>query len=291
MTDNKKTTIKDVAREAGVSVATVSYIMNNKEGEKILPETKKRVLQIANLLNYRPSHTAKSLATGKFNVIGICYRLGKSSVGRTSEILPFVQQLVRRINKHKMDVVFLPVSQDDGTINVIQNLDAIFAIDLADAEFKKLADSYFVPVIAIDSRIDDNLFYQIYTDYNKLFNQISDVGVQYLVMDSFFNEAYQSYIEASFTGQVLHFNNLTPDKMNYYCDKKIVVLGETLAIHLLPYIKPENLTIITPTEGSAWLPEGVKLIKNDTSKKADLAVEVLFHAIAKEFDQDHLLPV
>ena len=60
----KKVTVRDVAKEAGVSVATVSYIMNNRTDQKISEDTRKKVLQIANLLNYKPSSVAKSLATG-----------------------------------------------------------------------------------------------------------------------------------------------------------------------------------------------------------------------------------
>ena len=66
-----KVTVKDVAREAGVSVATVSYIMNDRKDVKISDATRKKVLQVANLMNYRPSSAAKSLATGKSNILGI----------------------------------------------------------------------------------------------------------------------------------------------------------------------------------------------------------------------------
>ena len=38
-----KVTVKDVAREAGVSVATVSYIMNNRTDVKISDATRKKV--------------------------------------------------------------------------------------------------------------------------------------------------------------------------------------------------------------------------------------------------------
>ena len=67
----KKVTIRDVAREAGVSVATVSYVLNNRSDQKISAETKKKVLQIANLLQFTPSYAAKILTTGKSNIIGI----------------------------------------------------------------------------------------------------------------------------------------------------------------------------------------------------------------------------
>ncbi|CBK73952.1 Transcriptional regulators [Butyrivibrio fibrisolvens 16/4] len=59
----KKVTIKDVAREAGVSVATVSYVVNGRTDLKISDETRKRVLQVINLLNYSPNQAAKALAS------------------------------------------------------------------------------------------------------------------------------------------------------------------------------------------------------------------------------------
>ena len=56
----KRATIRDVAREAGVSVATVSYVLNNRPNQKISDDTKKKVLQIANLLQYSPSFAFRS---------------------------------------------------------------------------------------------------------------------------------------------------------------------------------------------------------------------------------------
>lgn len=61
--------MSDVARQAGVSLMTVSRVINQK-GD-VNPETRRRVLQIINELNYHPSAIARSLATKETRTIGL----------------------------------------------------------------------------------------------------------------------------------------------------------------------------------------------------------------------------
>ena len=65
-----KITIKDIAKEANVSTATVSKILNNKD-QRISSQTRKRVLEIAKNKNYIPNSMARSLVTKKTNTIGL----------------------------------------------------------------------------------------------------------------------------------------------------------------------------------------------------------------------------
>lgn len=53
-------TINDIAREAGVSIATVSKVINNKA--HVSPDTRKRVLQVMEQLHYTPNASAANLA-------------------------------------------------------------------------------------------------------------------------------------------------------------------------------------------------------------------------------------
>lgn len=68
----KKITIKDIATEAEVSISTVSFVINGK-GEKmgISAPVIKKVQDVADKLNYRPSMIATSLRTGKTRSIGL----------------------------------------------------------------------------------------------------------------------------------------------------------------------------------------------------------------------------
>ncbi|NMM61598.1 LacI family transcriptional regulator [Clostridium sp. P21] len=61
--------IKDVAKEAGVSIATVSRVLNDVD--VVNEETKKKVLEAINKLGYRPNIVARSLKTQKTSTIGI----------------------------------------------------------------------------------------------------------------------------------------------------------------------------------------------------------------------------
>ncbi|MCD9031296.1 LacI family transcriptional regulator [Luteimonas sp. Y-2-2-4F] len=62
-------TIKDVAREANVSVATVSRALNGHENVAV--DVRKRVLEVADRLRYSPHHAARSLSSRRTQTIGV----------------------------------------------------------------------------------------------------------------------------------------------------------------------------------------------------------------------------
>lgn len=65
-------TIKDVAREAGVSIATVSYVLNNKT-DSISDDTKNLVLATAKRIGYTPNVTARNLRFSQTRLIGYAW--------------------------------------------------------------------------------------------------------------------------------------------------------------------------------------------------------------------------
>ncbi|TCS77434.1 LacI family transcriptional regulator [Muricomes intestini] len=65
----KEFTINDIAREAGVSKATVSRVLN--ESASVKPETKERILNIMEERNFSPSAAARDLSRRQSNTIGV----------------------------------------------------------------------------------------------------------------------------------------------------------------------------------------------------------------------------
>lgn len=67
--DKQTITIYDVAREANVSMATVSRVVNGNPNVK--PSTRKKVLEVIEKLDYRPNAVARGLASKKTTTVGV----------------------------------------------------------------------------------------------------------------------------------------------------------------------------------------------------------------------------
>jgi LacI family transcriptional regulator len=65
----RNTTIRDVAREAGVGLGTVSRVLS--ESRHVRPETRQRVLEAVERLGFRPSRMAQGLARGRTQTLGV----------------------------------------------------------------------------------------------------------------------------------------------------------------------------------------------------------------------------
>jgi LacI family transcriptional regulator len=67
---NKKVSIRDIGRELGISITTVSFILNGKAKEKRISEAlTEKVLQFVEKVNFKPNLMAQGLRTGKSKII------------------------------------------------------------------------------------------------------------------------------------------------------------------------------------------------------------------------------
>jgi len=93
--ERSRVTIMDVAREARVSVATVSYVLNKDPRQTIAEETQTRVREAARKLGYRPSALARSLRTGKSNIVLVVWPESVVEGG----IAALIEQLAQAVAK------------------------------------------------------------------------------------------------------------------------------------------------------------------------------------------------
>jgi LacI family transcriptional regulator, galactose operon repressor len=65
-----RATIRDVAERSGVSITTVSHVLNNVPGKRVSSRTRERVLQVVEELRYAPNQLARGLRTQRTRMIG-----------------------------------------------------------------------------------------------------------------------------------------------------------------------------------------------------------------------------
>ena len=97
---NAKPTIADVAREAGVSKGLVSFALNDRPG--VSPNTRERILGVADKLGWRPSMRARSLSTSTAFALGLV-------IARDPDVIagdPFFPALISGI-----EIALAPVGQ------------------------------------------------------------------------------------------------------------------------------------------------------------------------------------
>ncbi len=80
----------DVAKEAGVSRTTVSFILNQNRAVNISQATRDRVLAAAQRLNYTPDAAALNLVTGRTLMIGLVVRQTAAQMSADAFIGPFI---------------------------------------------------------------------------------------------------------------------------------------------------------------------------------------------------------
>jgi DNA-binding LacI/PurR family transcriptional regulator len=102
-------TSKDVARMAGVSQSTVSYVMTGKR--PISESTRQRVLAAIEELTYEPNAGARALASQRTSVIALVVPFGPGA--DTAGLLPFIETIASSARAHDHEVLL--VTSDEGS--------------------------------------------------------------------------------------------------------------------------------------------------------------------------------
>ena len=114
---NQRTTRKDIARAAGVSLTTVTHALNAPPGARVNPKTRQRVQRIAREMGYRPNFVGRALVTGK------TYTIGVLQPSHSSMFSAFYQEMlvgmVRAMEPHDYHPLILFRDRDHHYMKVI----------------------------------------------------------------------------------------------------------------------------------------------------------------------------
>lgn len=266
--EKKKVTNKDVAKFAGVSVATVSYVMNGRTDKRIPESTRKKVLQAANFLNYVPNTFAAGLRSVS-SAPSIAVRLPEKAfpLAELSAML-FLRDFSAVCAEEKFTLAYLA---EKRPARLAAN--ACVCIGLSKEEFHALCDENFIPVIALDSVIDDPVFYQINLDAVKMRGAVENaVGAfTYIALDSE-NEELKSRILQAMPDTVFVS---TFAQFFAACQKGQCAVSDPALIELATDMRAEN----------------VFLYRDYPAEKCKLVMEAVKKALSRESvpDEEHFI--
>ncbi|MEU4234512.1 LacI family DNA-binding transcriptional regulator [Nonomuraea sp. NPDC026600] len=97
----RRITSIDVAREAGVSQTTVSYVLNNVPHQKISEETRRRIFAAVDKLDYAPSAAARTLRRGRSDLVLVVL----SDVPLGATLAQIVEHLTDDLERHGLTAI------------------------------------------------------------------------------------------------------------------------------------------------------------------------------------------
>ncbi len=162
----KRVGIKDVAREAGVSASTVSYVLNRTPTETISPETQQRVMEAVNRLGYVPNLNARSLSSRRSNLIGVL--IPQTEPGK--ELMfsnPFYGELLSSIEytarQHGYHLLLSGTEEDQDYLGIARTrgVDGVIIVGTYPGANLNALKSLEVPIVLVDSYVKDEAFHTI----------------------------------------------------------------------------------------------------------------------------------
>ncbi|MEH1124196.1 LacI family DNA-binding transcriptional regulator [Micromonospora sp. CPCC 206061] len=198
-------TSKDVARIAGVSQSTVSYVMTGKR--PISERTRRRVLDAMEQLTYEPHSGARALAGRRTQVVGLVVPFGPG--GQTFGLLPFIEAIANSARAHDHDVLL--VTADEGSAGLRRLAgralcDAIIMMGIEEHDDRvPVAASLSVPVVLIGVPADPAGLHCVDLDFEAAarmaVDELADTGHDEVVVVGYAASAMERGL--NFAGRVL----------------------------------------------------------------------------------------
>lgn len=153
--------IKDIAQKTGLSITTVSLVLNGK-ADKISEKTKELIFQTVKELNYHPNQIAVGLVKKRTNTLGLI--IPDISNMFFSEIAKGVEDEGRKDNynvilcntndKHEIELEYINILAAKGVDGVILDMSAEDSEEKARESLDTLLD-YGIPTVIVDRFTDD----------------------------------------------------------------------------------------------------------------------------------------
>lgn len=282
----KEVHMKDVAKAADVSIATVSYTLNNVPNQQISEKTRERIFEACRKMGYHPNLTARTLASKKSGLIGILYVKDKNvkNLWNSLDYSRFLFDIEAGLSKSGYQVLFSCVDAQKPELNLIlqRELDGVILLDVNEDMFYKISDIFKVPIIIVDGYLDDKLFHKVVPDYGGAIKKAAELlraKPEFLIANMVNNKGVIKTITecAGVKNEDIFFAG-TPGKLTEFLarrrEQKGIVVGEIIGEYVSHIINPQNFVTVCSYDMPEVLPENQKKVVF-SKKRSDVVTEII----------------
>ncbi|SHF27935.1 LacI family DNA-binding transcriptional regulator [Caloramator proteoclasticus] len=287
----KRPTLKDIAKEVGVSVATVSYVLNGNEKQSISEETKDKIIQAANRLNYVPNLAARSLVKRKSGLVGVLILKHKQNkmpifTNHNYKLLEKIEEYLATKGYH---VLSSNISVEEPNLDIIKqrDLDGVLVFNVDNRIFYDISIKFTVPILLIDAVLDDILFHKINVDYLGYARKVSSEDKKVILIPHLNSEHLMDKIrEDKRENEEVYFISSVDsvrEVVKKHRDERFIVVSEELGVILSRFVEKDRISVICINNEDYLLDEQINKIEVDIENKAKLISDLLLRYIDKNY--------
>jgi LacI family transcriptional regulator len=167
----QRVTLEDIARQSGVSLATVSLVLREKPG--INQETRRRVLEIARALGYQRKTVIEPALLDGTQMVGVIVKSRAGDLPQTNQFYaPVLAGIELACRKQQINMLYatVPVDEDNNPVDMPRMLQADLVDGLllvgafVDTTIARLIRHDAVPTVLVDAYAADNGYDSVITD-------------------------------------------------------------------------------------------------------------------------------
>lgn len=204
-------TLKEIAAEAGVSVMTVSNVINNKTA-KVSAQTAQRVREIIEKHHYQPNMAARTLISKASQIIVVLLPLWHETADSllldpyVGQLVGFIETLLREKGFYVMLCSFKEADQALTLMRTWQAEGAILVMPHEDTITRRLVKKSNAPLVVIDRKYSDLAMHAVCIDDRKG----GYISTKYLLE--------RGHRRIGFAGPAIQDSSVIRDRYLGYCD-------------------------------------------------------------------------
>jgi LacI family transcriptional regulator len=326
MASKSRITIKDVAKAANVSVATVSYVINGIN-HMVSEETRDRIMKLIEEMGYVPNMAARALVKNESSLLGFFIPASKDLKHLVLRENPFYLEFIGGIESKALEygyntmLVGIENEKDCRDMVNSRNFAGIITFDFIDEGAFKVLEESTVPVVIIDDEADESNNISYLNVDNERGGYLAaehlikkghkNIGYFTFGLEAYvarkrlagFRKALNDYNIPFSEDNILYLEpmdmvieNIVKRKLtSIFCTGDVMAMNMMRALYKKEIKVPEDISIIGFDDIAfcQFLIPSLTTIKQDIFNKGAKAVEIILHNIKNPKDKikEHIMQV